>query len=272
MTFRGSIILLATAILTPALVWAAPTADELADEFDKVLAPVVAEGRVDYAALKADPKPLDTWLRRIESISKVAVLGWRTDDSKAFYINAYNGHVLRIVRDRYPIAKTSDEFPLGSIQQIPGVWELPLTVAQEDVSLNKIEKTILIAKYGDHRVHFAINCASVGCPPLRDRAYRGKKLGRQLNLAAQDFIRSPLGARTDRENTVLHLSQIFDWYWADFEKLAGTPPYLIEVFAERGPMLGFVASYLPKEEGGFVRDADFWVKYMSYDWTLNERP
>ncbi len=109
----------------------------------------------------------------------------------------------------------------------------------------------------------------MGCPTLRATAYRGTKLGRQLNLAAQAFIRGPHGVQVDRQGGVLRLSKIFEWYSADFQHLAGTPPYLIEVFTDRGAMLGFVASFLPKPEGDFVRSGDFFLNYMPYDWSLN---
>ena len=262
---------LAIWIATATRVTAAPLSpEEIEAGFDAIVGSVVDGGWVDYAKLKADPAPLDSWLRTVEALPSIEVRKWKKDQAVAFYINAYNGHVLRIVRDHYPIEGTAPDLPASSIKQIEGVWQLPLKVAGRDLSLDAIEKDVLIDEYDAPRAHAALVCASLGSPSLKNSAYHGARLLRQLNLSAQEFIRSPRGARLDMDRKVLYVSPIFFWFEADFRKFGVENPLLEEMFAERAPMVQFVASYLLPDERQFIREADFRIEPLGYDWTLND--
>lgn len=249
---------------------ASPTPEEIEEGLDAILAQVVDDGWVDYAKLQADPAPLDAWLRQVEVVPSIELKKWSHDQAVAFFINAYNGNVLRVVRDHFPIEGTRTDMPTSSIQQIDGVWQLPIRVAGRDLSLDAIEKDVLIGEYDAPRVHMALVCGAVGCPKLRSTAYHGRTLLRELNLSAQDFIRSPRGARLDTSAKVLSLSQIFAWYEDDFLKFGTTVPLLAEVFGDRAAMIYFAASFLLEDERKFVREADFRVEFFEYDWTLND--
>lgn len=251
-------------------VGAATDAETCEQAFDRVLAAVVEDGWVDYAQLQSDPGPLDAWLQTVETMPLRDVESWPSDFVIAFYINAYNGHALRIVRDRYPIEGANPAFPSSSIQQIPAVWSLPLIVAGRHLSLDAIEKDVLIGELDAPRTHMALVCASVGCPPLKNEAYHGGRLLEELNLASQSFLRSPRGAQLDLERKVLRLSPIFDWYEEDFRKFGTTSPAVAEVFGERAGMIQFVGSFLRDEERAFIRRADFRIEFFAYDWTLND--
>lgn len=251
---------------------APPDPVALETALDKVLAERVEDGDVLYGALKADPGPLDRWLEKVAGISWLDVRKWDRNHQIAFYLNAYNGNVLRIVRDHYPIHGDRPEYPANSIQQIPDVWNLPVRVGQQDLSLDRIEKDILLGDYREFRAHFALVCAAAGCPDLKNAAFHGATLSRELNLAAQIFIRSPKGSRIDREAKVVWLSPIFDWYRKDFSGRKGSPSILTENFDELGGALGYVASQLPWDDAKFIRTGDFHLRFFAYDWSLNERP
>ena len=259
--------------------WAqgAKKADPLAEAkrieaaLDQVLADKVEDGWVDYAALVADPKPLDQWLKDVAAVDWKDVRSWPKYYVVAFYINAYNAAMLREVRDHYPIQSKNPEVPPNSVLQIDDVFTKPIRIAQQDVSLDAIEKEILLGDYTEHRAHFALVCASVSCPKLKNEAYHGADLSQELNLASQIYIRGPHGARLDMEQRVLYLSKIFDWYRADFQKLVGIPPIVKETFAEMAPVVMFVATHLPLEQSKFIREADFQYQFMPYDWRLNDR-
>ncbi len=249
---------------------ASQEAEELEAAFDAVLAAHVQDGWVDYAALKASPKALDTWLGQVAKVSQSELSEWSKNHQIAFYINAYNGHALRIVRDRYPIRGKNSEFPESSIQQIPDVWKLPIDIAGETLNLDKVEKEIVLGELGTYKAHFGFVCASVGCPALKNEAFHGGTLDRELNLAAQVFLRSPQGAQVDRKAKKLRVSQLFNWYAADFAHLRGTAATVQQVFAERAPIIEFVGSYLEKADRDWIRRGNYDLEYLPYDWTLND--
>lgn len=244
--------------------------ESLETEFDAILGKIVESGAVDYAALEAAPGPLDSWLSKVATIPKEEVDAWTADQQVAFYINAYNGLVLSVVRSHYPIQGTDAKFPANSIQQIPDVWTTPHRVASQNLSLDQLEKQVLIGRFINPRIHFALNCASRGCPPLRAQAYRGATLNSDLDRAAQNFIRSPHGAQVDVAQRLVRISSLFDWYSADFAQLVGTAHALREGWGEIGSSLEFVADHLPEAQSRFVREASFTFDFLSYDWTLNE--
>lgn len=238
--------------------------------FDQVVAEKVQDGWVDYAALVADPKPLDDWLKSVAEVDWIEVRSWPRLYVVAFYINAYNGSMLRLVRDNYPVSGDNLEAPPNSVLQIENVFKQPLRIARQDVSLDKIEKEIILQDYTEHRAHFALVCGAVGCPKLKNEAYHGANLADELDLAAQMYIRSPQGAHLDMDDRVLYLSRIFDWYRGDFQKLGGIPSLLREIFADMAPVVMFVATHRTMEESRFIRGADFRIEWIPYDWRLND--
>ena len=209
----------------------------------------VKEGVVDYQGFKNEENRLDQYLKVLE----------KTDSNKlsrngqfAFYINAYNAWTIKLILSGYPGVKSIKE--LGSIFKSP--WKKKLArIDGETVTLDHIEHGILRPMFKDPRVHFAINCASKGCPPLRSEPYRGDVLDQQLDEMTRAFINDPRRYRL--EGKTLYVSRIFKWFKEDFAN----------------DVVGFFQEYAQgalKQELDSSRE-EIEVKYLSYDWSLNGR-
>lgn len=235
--------------------------------FTAVLAPVVAGSRVDYERLAADRSGLDSYLAGLEGTDPSVLLGASEDDRLAFWINAYNACMLKRVLDHYPIKRAGGLLrvvnaaagrPADSVWQIPDVFTgAHCPVAGALRSQDEIEHQI-IRPMGDPRIHFAINCAALSCPPLVPDAYEALSLGAQLDARVRAFVNDPMhfqviteGARhTVRVNTVL------DWFKEDFGGIEGIRPFL--------------ARYASGAEREALVDADSGLDFIDYDWTLND--
>lgn len=171
--------------------------------------------RVDYVAIAgASSTALASYLDRLCAVD-VGRLTWA--EQFAFWCNLYNGLTVKVVADHYPVRSIKDIALGGSIAAslTGGPWKAKLAnVGDMTLSLDDIEHTILRGVFKDPRLHYAINCASVGCPNIGTEALIGSRLDEQLDRAARAFINGPRGARI--ESGKLVLSGIFKWYRRDF--------------------------------------------------------
>ncbi len=207
----------------------------------------VLHDRVNYDGFKKDEKLLDDYLA-VLGRTNVKVLS--KNSRFAFYINAYNAFTIKLVLTKYPGINSIKE--VGSFFSNP--WSKKFIILQgKTLSLDYIEHKILRPIFKDPRVHFAINCASKSCPPLRDEPYKGESLENQLNDQAEKFINNKKNAfiKTD----TLFISKIFIWFEEDFSN---------------NPVL-FIKRYAFKElkEKLDSLGENFKINYLDYDWTLN---
>ena len=211
---------------------------------------VSAAGAVDYAGFIADSTQLDAYLDQL-SLSNPAAVGWTADERKAFWINAYNAFTVRLITRHYPLASIRD---IGARHKIPFVntpWDLKfITIAGERLDLNNIEHGKLRAGFGDPRIHFAIVCALVSCPRLRDRAYLAADLDAQLDQAAHDFLADV--SRNQLHETRPRLSKLFLWYKGDF--------------SHGQSLIAFINRHSERQISPRAR-----LRYLDYDWSLNGR-
>jgi hypothetical protein len=250
----------------PAQAAAAPSGKETFDhaDYDALLKKHVKGDRVDYAALKAGRAALDAYVDRLAKLPREKLEALTRDEQEALWINAYNALTLRSIVDAYPIKGSAlSVHPRNSIRQIDDVWEKKHRVASRDVSLDEIEKKILLAEWKDPRLHAAVNCASIGCPPLRAEAFTGARIAAQLDEQTRKWIADPARNFVKPSEKKVEVSKIFDWYRADF----GGPT---EKEKERG-VLDFLIRYGPAEWKPFLEgfDPDD-VKHLDYDWSLND--
>ncbi|MCR4318765.1 MAG: DUF547 domain-containing protein [Candidatus Brocadiaceae bacterium] len=220
--------------------------------FDSVLSRYVSkDGLVHYKGLKEDKD----FMRYIEYLSTTDPDKLPTDKHRmAFWINAYNAFVLKGVLEEYPI------------KSVLGVGWLPhsffkrkeFVIKLGKITLQKIENERLREAFREPRIHFAINCASMSCPKLLTEAYKAEKLEQQLETQAISFISNKSRNSLDKENEVLYLSSIFKWYEGDF--------------IQKGEKLEeYIARYLNQKDAEFIRNNKVTVKYLDYDWGLNEQ-
>lgn len=213
-------------------------------KFDAILKDVVANERVDYAKVKSDHA--DHLSQYLDALAEVDLARLSRDEQLAYYINLYNATMIQAVIDRDPSTfKPSDnDF---------AVFKEPLVRLQgRQVSLNDLENEIIRKEFADARIHAALNCAAVSCPPILSRAYRADDLDRVLDENVRRWLGDPGRNVIDRQSRKLRLSRIFDWYNADFGGPEG--------------VAGWVANAI-----GDPSVAKYPVAFLEYDWTLNKR-
>lgn len=204
---------------------------------DKFLKAHVENGKVDYAAIKANPAQLNELINRIARAQK-----FEGDNEKAFLINTYNILIIKGIVDNYPV-----EGPL----KIDGFFDKKAyRFRGKMVSLNELEKEVLYKQFPDVRLHFALVCAANGCPKLGNFGYNGRTVEEQLEEQTRNVINDSEFIRLNGPKATV--SKIFEWYADDFGGKAGVIP--------------FIQKYLLKKIK-LQPEYDFY----EYDWNLNDK-
>lgn len=198
---------------------------------------VSAKGRVDYAAWKRTEGELDSYLEELSDHPPTS--DWSRNEQMAYWINAYNAFTVKLILKNYPVQKITD---LHAGKPWDVRW---IKLNNKSYSLNQIENDILRPRYGDARIHFAVNCAAVSCPPLMNKAYTAGNLSSSLATNARAFINN--STFNSLGSSSAEISKIFEWYKSDF---------------------GDLAAYLNKY-GKTKLDADATISFKEYNWSLN---
>lgn len=189
----------------------------------------------------------------IGQLSAVEISGFKRAEQFAYWVNLYNALTVKVILDHYPVASIRD-IDISSGLFADGPWRKSLiTVEGEQLSLDDIEHRILRPVWRDPRIHYAVNCASIGCPDLQPEAFTAANTERLLNRAARDYINHPRGVRVDA--TGVTLSSIYNWFASDFEQLGGVLQH-IRQFAEKD-LLAQIDGVEPVDD-------------FRYDWSLND--
>tara|TARA_B110000285_G_scaffold227818_1_gene289746 strand:+ start:1429 stop:2265 length:837 start_codon:yes stop_codon:yes gene_type:complete len=220
---------------------------------------------VDYASLGVNRKPLHSYLEETSRVSRASFDTWETSDQLAFLINLYNAATVELILDNMG---SSD--PIDSIRDIGSLftsaWELErVALFGNLVTLDAIEHDMIRGwgRYNEPRIHFAVNCAAIGCPALRTEAYTGTALEAQLEDATRNFLSDR--SRNYFDGRRLRLSSIFKWYREDFERSWGGSNALGEFVARYSSELG-----LSVEQSNELTRGDMGIRFLSYDWGLNQ--
>ena len=220
---------------------------------------------VDYASLGVNREPLQSYLEETSRVSRASFDAWETSDQLAFLINLYNAATVELILDNMA---SSD--PIDSIRDIGSLftsaWELErVALFGKLVTLDAIEHDMIRGwgRYNEPRIHFAVNCAAIGCPALRAEAYTGTALEGQLEDATRDFLSDR--SRNYFDGRRLRLSSIFKWYREDFERGWGGSNALGEFVARYSSELG-----LSIEHRNELARGDMGIRFLSYDWGLNQ--
>jgi len=205
--------------------------------------------RFDYGALKANPADRAALTGYIESFAAFDFDALPRDDAFAAWANLYNALTVEHILSRYPVDSIRDGYFIGP-------WKEVTTLAGgQEVSLDAIEHDILRVQWDDPRVHYAVNCASVGCPNLRTEAWNGDTLDADLDAAARAYVNDPRGV-TVRDDGQLRVSRIYKWFREDFG----------------GSDAGVIAhlSRHADDELRAVIEAGARIRGHQYDWSLND--
>lgn len=233
------------------------------------------EGMVDYEGLKQDHKQLDDFLLLMAHLDRKTNRAWDDKAKIAFWINAYNALTLKVIINHYPIQAgvlKSLAYPKNSIRQIPGVWDkIQFLVMGKKMTLEHIEHRVLRKEFDEPRIHVALVCAAKGCPQLRNEPYIGERLNAQLDDQSKEFLTDPTKFRIDRDDGTVYLSSIFKWFGGDFVSKYAPEEGLGKHSKVEGAVLHYASKYLPKKQADYLRTGAFSIKYLDYDWSLNEQ-
>ncbi|MDO6566115.1 DUF547 domain-containing protein [Alteromonas sp. 1_MG-2023] len=225
--------------------------------------------QVNYAGFKSSQTELNAYLKSLSAVSKDTFEQWDKNTQLAFLINAYNAYTIDLILTRYP--------DLTSIRDIGGFFSSPWKQAfapllGEKRSLDDIEHGLIREKgvYNEPRIHFAVNCASIGCPALREEAYVGDKLDEQLEQQTVRFLSD--NSRNYYDGNTLHISKIFSWYKEDFEMKWRDSASLAGFIAQHDDALLFKdGSPLDDSDIKAIMSGNIDIEFLDYNWALNDQ-
>ncbi len=199
---------------------------------------VSAKGKVDYQGIKSNKDHLDQYLAKLSQ--EPVQSGWTRNEKLAYWINAYNAFTVELI---------INNLPLESIREIQEPWDKKfIRLGDDSYSLNQIEHEIIRPQFREPRIHFAVVCAAVSCPKLRNEAFQANKLDQQLTDQARYFINES-GKNRISPNQI-EVSQLFKWYGEDF--------------TGSGTLIDYLNQYSHQK---INKDAS--ITFGEYDWSLN---
>ncbi len=193
-------------------------------------------GHVDYVALQRKEAKLHAYL--VLLAERRPDKSWSREEALAYWINAYNAFTVQLILDNWPVK---------SIRDIKDPWDQQwIKLAGKTYSLNQLEHDVIRPTYREPRIHFALVCAAVSCPPLANQAYTAQNLESLLEQRTRQFINDEKVNVT--QEAVVRVSPLFDWYKDDF-----------------GDVKAFINGYLRTDI-----PASKELHFLDYDWTLND--
>jgi hypothetical protein len=251
---RLSLFLLSVLVSSVPLLSAAPD-DAL---FTALLRDHVRGDEVDYRRIQKDPR-LDTYLTQLAATDPKSLPS--RDAQLALWINAYNAYTLKLITSVYPVKTIREITALGRIgnAETSKPWDVAFAeVGGKTYTLEHIEHKIIRPQFKDARIHFALVCAAVSCPKLRNEAYVAERLEDQLNDQGRWFLANR--NQLDGRRRTAQLSQLFTWFADDF---GGTPAAILD----------FIADFTTPDLVNSLRQSpDRWkLTSLDYDWSLNDR-
>lgn len=267
---RNLLLAGATWALAPAATHAQPTFDQAHSAWSVLLKKHVVllrggqASQLRYAGMQTDRAALQRCLDLLSAVPRTAFDGFTKPQQQAFLINAYNAFTVELVLMKYPALKSIRD--LGGWLSNP--WKPKwIRLLGSQVSLDDIEHAMLRQRgvFDDPRVHFAVNCASIGCPMLREEAFTAERLEQQLEEQTERFMADRSRNRWNAQGQVLELSKIFDWYGEDFRLGHRGIDSLQAFMAHHAERLADAPADQQR-----LRSRSVNITYLEYDWALND--
>ena len=246
------------------------------ERFDRVLSRFAdASGRVDYAGLAREREDLDAFCATLAEVSPDSHPGTFPSGEfrLAYWINAYNATVLRLVLDHYPISSVQEVPAKGAGKLLPDGAGFfvgqKIILGGKRTNLYALENRTIRKRFSDPRFHFALNCASLGCPKLPVKAFSAADLDAELETETRRFIGEDKNVRVDKANRTVWLSSIFKWYRKDFVSWLNASH-----FEGGATLVRYVELYSDGEKALALEEArlqSYRVEFVPYDWGLNSR-
>jgi hypothetical protein len=210
---------------------------------------VKPNGQVDYKGFIREKPKLEKYLKLLSENAPDRKT-WSKNEQLAYWINVYNAFTVKLIVDFYPTKSIRDLGPRIKIPLIKDVWHYKFfKIAGVEMSLDEVEHSILRKEFEEPRIHFAINCASVSCPPLLNEAFVAVNLENQLMRVTTTFINDPTRNKISSQSA--QLSSIFSWFKGDFTK--------------KGTLIEFLNRYAKVKLSPNAR-----ITFLDYNWNLNE--
>lgn len=252
----------------------ASAGEGLHSTFDNLLSEYVtpisngASTQVNYDGFKKERTRLNEYLAQLAKVKQSTFDSWSKNKQLAFLINAYNAYTIELILTEYPDIDSIRD--LGSFFSSPWKKEIAPLLG-ENRTLDEIEHELIrgtnqsTKTYNEPRIHFAVNCASIGCPALREEAYTGDKLDEQLEAQTKRFLAD--ASRNKMSENTLHLSKIFDWYREDFDRESGS-------WRGTSTLNAFILLYkdamqLTEAQVSALKNDTADIEYLDYNWALN---
>lgn len=208
---------------------------------------VDANGHVNYKGFKSEEAQLEKYLNILRA-AHPNTDKWSKDERLAYWINAYNAFTVELIIKNYPCKSIKDLG--GAIYKVNTPWDIKfITIQGITYDLNNIEHDIIRKEFNEPRIHFAVNCASVSCPNLRNEAFVASRLNEQLDDQARKFINDK--SKNNISANSAQLSKLFTWFKGDFTK--------------QGTVVAFINKYSTVKLGEKAK-----IDYLEYNWNLNE--
>ena len=245
------------------------------ERFDRVLQKHVNErGLVDYTALRDDSEDLEGYYYLITAYSPDShpELFPSEKHKLAYWINAYNAGAIKIVLTYYPISSVIDVKQPGIfffLSDKSGFFFFQrLTFGGKSTNLYYLENQVIRKRFNDPRIHFAVHCASLGCPRLPRQSFSGESLDQQLDNEARFFLAEERNFKIDHDEKVIYLSSIFNWYEKDF-----TTWYTTMYPGRESSLLSYIELYLTPERIEELKKISnsYALRFVPYDWRLNDQ-
>lgn len=227
--------------------------------------------QVRYAGFKQDEAALKAYTEALSRVPAAEFNGWSRPQQMAFLINAYNALTVQLILTKYPDVKTIRNV----VGTFSNTWKHKFfTILGQESYLDQLEHEMLRKKgvYDEPRVHFAVNCASIGCPALREEAFVADRLEAQLEEQARRFLSDRSRNRYNAQNESLEVSKIFDWFKEDWQSGYKGIGKDAAPITSREQYFGRYAALLADkpEEQKLIVEGKAAIRFLDYDWNLND--
>jgi len=253
--------------------------NQLQKEFTKIFADYIdKQGKVDYSKLRRQRLVLRSVTNLIETLKPDEYQKWSKEDKIAFWINTYNINKLKAIIENYPIVGSRWLNPIWGAKSIRHIKNqldtYKFIVMNEEFTFNEVENRFFKDLFKEPRIFFAITMGTKSSPPMLNTPYQGTKLYQQLDDQVRKFLADEkIGFKVDEENKIVYLSLLLKtgWYGSQFtEKYSTNKMFKDKTSPDMRAVLNFVINYIPQNNVSFLKIGNYSVRYLSYNWLLNE--
>lgn len=234
-----------------------------------------SHGDVDYMTLRRKRTYLISAAQRLENLHPAVLMSLSREERIAFWINTHNTCMLKLIVDNYPIQPKwyMILYPANSIMHISGAWDkVFFKIMGLEYNLKEIRNDLLLDRYKDPRICFALSDAARGGAILRSEPYVPERIDEQLDDQVKHYLTVPQGFCLDRSANVASLSNVFAMNKTVF--LMSEYASILK-FRSRKPderaWLNFLSAFLSEENALYLDNNDVAIRFIRFDWTLNEK-